>query len=534
MKKNLRNRAFAFICTLLVVALMCANLSVNAAGPYSITINTVDDLEHTFTAYQIFKGDLSGTGEDAILSNIKWGDDIDESKISDELAKSETLKTLFAGKTTAAEIARVVEGFDDDSEELKAFAECVSNSLKTSGTESSKQGDKSYKIEITTSGYYIIKDSIDDNQYGVYSRHILRVLDNVTMTAKAEKPSLKKSLDEEGTKKVTDVEINESFEEYLTATLPVSPEFDEYKTYEITFEDTMTEGLTFDDIESITIEANTATSEKVTKDIKAEDTKYDFTQPTEPENKFTLKISDLKSIVTEMKGDFSKGVKVVVRYKVHLNNKATSTAYSASAVDAVNKNTATLSYSNNPNQGNTDKLGKTPEEINYVFTYTVNNKKVDASSNDPIVGAGFTLYYGDEKTDPVKLVFDETLEGYRPATKSEISSAGGDFEIKSQGADATFNIYGLKAGKYTLSETTTPAGYDTCDDIEINIATSYDEDKVPTQVNFTSEGNMENTVQNQKGVNLPNTGAITLVVICVIGAVLGVTGVVLSRKGKEE
>ena len=54
-----------------VAMVLAMGVSVFAAGDGTITIN--DAVKgHTYTAYQIFKGDLSGK----VLSNVSWGDDI--------------------------------------------------------------------------------------------------------------------------------------------------------------------------------------------------------------------------------------------------------------------------------------------------------------------------------------------------------------------------------------------------------------------------------------------------------------------------
>lgn len=83
------NKTSKLLSLLLVLAIVFS-LSVTALAAdttYTITVNgsgTVAD--HTFEAYQIFKGDLHApaTGEGGntskILSNIVWGDGVDTNK----------------------------------------------------------------------------------------------------------------------------------------------------------------------------------------------------------------------------------------------------------------------------------------------------------------------------------------------------------------------------------------------------------------------------------------------------------------------
>jgi hypothetical protein len=73
---------------------------VFADTTYTITINkdTTDKADHTYGAFQIFKGDLdvktTGEGASAVttktLSNIQWGDNVSSANIIEDLSCTET------------------------------------------------------------------------------------------------------------------------------------------------------------------------------------------------------------------------------------------------------------------------------------------------------------------------------------------------------------------------------------------------------------------------------------------------------------
>ena len=57
------------------------------ATTYTITISkdSTDTADHTYGAYQIFKGDLAEKDGKKVLSNIKWGDNVNGATAVTEL-----------------------------------------------------------------------------------------------------------------------------------------------------------------------------------------------------------------------------------------------------------------------------------------------------------------------------------------------------------------------------------------------------------------------------------------------------------------
>lgn len=98
--KSLRRIMALLIAMIMVVAMGTgAVLADEGDGDtedsgYTITMSTTSG--HTYTAYQIFAGDLSGS----TLSNIVWGDDVDGDSLLDALKDDETYGSAFASITS--------------------------------------------------------------------------------------------------------------------------------------------------------------------------------------------------------------------------------------------------------------------------------------------------------------------------------------------------------------------------------------------------------------------------------------------------
>ena len=89
---------------LAMVMMMSVAITAMAKGEtYSITINNSAE-GHTYEAYQIFTGNLSGS----ILSNIKWGSSVSEEgqgNLGDAAQKAETIAMAEDAAEFAEEVA---------------------------------------------------------------------------------------------------------------------------------------------------------------------------------------------------------------------------------------------------------------------------------------------------------------------------------------------------------------------------------------------------------------------------------------------
>lgn len=552
MKKTRRFASLATAAILAACAVVPATMSalpVSAADTtYSITVNN-DAANHTYEAYQIFKGSL---GTDNTLGNIEWGAGVN-STATDFLTTIQAVKGAnntapFTGKTTAKEIAEVLSANNTDSTLAINFADAISKFLSTSKATQDTQtadadndGVKEYVLSDLTAGYYLVKDK-DATQNGkddAYTSFIMRVVANTTATPKSAKPTVDKQvLDEtddaeagatEGWGESADHAINESFQFKLTATLNADAQYANYEQYKVVFTDTMSKGVTFESIESVKITGKSADGDDIAETVNAPGyTKSDITAGTDGAQKWTLTIDDIKTAAPGI--DLTKGATVEVIYSAHLNADAIVSKKGATA-EVVNNNKVSLEYSNNPNAGGEGNLGKTPEDYVWVFTYGVDNTKVDQEQK-PLAGAGFKLYDA-AGTNEISLIYDATKNAYRPTAAGETGK-----EMFSADKTGVFNIIGLDAGSYQLKETTTPAGYNTCEPIDIVISATHVENANAASADLTLKAdtaNMNNTIINQKGSTLPSTGGIGTTIFYVAGGVLVVgAGVLLITKKRAK
>ena len=189
-------------------------------------------------------------------------------------------------------------------------------------------------------------------------------------------------------------------------------------------------------------------------------------------------------------------------------------------------NKAKLEFSNNPNEEHSGsgkpKTGETPWDNVIVFTYQVVVNKVKADNTTPLTGAEFTLE---------KLLKDGTKKRVAVETNTE---------------GTIFTFKGLDDGDYILTETKTPATYNTIEPIEFtvtaehnvawnteartDILTSLTGNAASGTVTFTASADkseLTTNVVNQSGATLPGTGGIGTTIFYVIGGLLMAAAAVL-------
>lgn len=469
----------------LIFATLVAALFTFAGGKalaYDITINNGGS--GTYESYQIFTGDLST--DETTLSNIKWGNGI-------TAAGKEALQTKYSA-SSAAEIAKKL---GDNAVDADEFAKEAGKYLQNAGG-----------LTGLVAGYYLVQNkTVGDHE--AYTNYILKVVKNVTVEPKTDTPTVEKKVkdinDSESTTTTgwqdsADYDINDDVPFQLTATLPNN--FATYDEYYLEFADTLSSGLTYNKDAKVFL-VNGSDETDVTSSF------------TIAEDGSSFKINNLKSI-----SGVTASSKIVVRYTAKLNSNA-------AIGSAGNPNTVKLIYSNNPNATGT---GETPEDTVVVFTYKVIVNKVD-QNNDPLSGAGFTLYK--------KVPDTSKTEGYRwDAVGDEIT--GG----------TTFTFSGIDDGDYKLVETTTPNGYNTIDDILFTVSAEHDPTAKEPKLNSlsgvdstgkitftsnTSEGSLTAPVPNTKGSILPSTGGMGTKVLYAVGVVLIlIAGVLIVTKKRME
>lgn len=509
------------LAALLAVAMVCAM----AVPAFADNTENIRD-HHSFEAFQIFKGDVTGNDiNDFKISNVEWGSNIDPDNFLPQLKGADTIGPLFANANSAQDVLEVISKWSNSDDNSIAFARVVCHYLYPDANATPepavKGGGGSDHIHFDKAGYYLVVDTTPfnhgdfDHAYNSFLLMVTRDNWNVPITPKAEKPSVKKEVfdnfdNQDGTStgvfgSSADHAINEKFQFKLTATLPASTDhaYDYYDTYAVCFKDTLSEGITYDGPDSVVIKSNNNTY-----DTTIDPSKYTIT---ESQNSFVVKIPDVKTCAEGL--DLNDGATITVTYTAHLNDKAYVNTGSGSTE---NKNSVQLQYSNNPRPG--EYWGTTPKSEVYVFTYQLNNTKRQNTVDGPaLAGAGFKLYSDAECNNEVGLY--QEGEFYYP-----IKDATGKKAVEMiSGENGQFNVKGLDAGTYYLKETITPAGYDTCGVTPVTIKADHSGND---HVNL--EGS-NLTIVNKKagGITLPSTGGIGTTIFYVVGGGLMVAAIVL-------
>lgn len=528
MKKVIKKLLAALLAVAMVCAMAIPAFAENSEGDV--------DSHHTYSAFQIFKGDVEGNNiKDFKISNVDWGSNIitNSEDFLAQLKAAERIGGQFEGATTAQDVLKVISRWHDSDDDSIAFARFVCHYLYSNDANPTyvvRAGSNALTIPEAKAGYYLFVDTTDfskDDSYHSYNSFLLMVTKgnwNVPITPKAEKPSVKKEVfdnfdNQDGTStgdfgSSADHAINEKFQFKLTATLPASTDhaYDYYDTYAVCFKDTLSEGITYDGPDSVVIKSNNNTY-----DTTIDPSKYTIdTKNLETQNYFEVNIHDVKACAKDAGFDLNDGATITVTYTAHLNDKAYVNTRSGSTE---NKNSVQLQYSNNPRPG--EYWGTTPKSEVYVYTYQLNNtKRAEKEDGTPLPGAGFRLYSNEacHDEDEIKLKMNDDGTYSR-----DFSTEGKGVEMIS-GQDGQFNVKGLDAGTYYLKETTPPSGYSACANKEIVISATHNGNHVELD-----SSKLSTTIINKKdgGITLPSTGGIGTTIFYVVGGGLMVAAIVL-------
>ena len=541
MKKAIKK----LLAALLAVAMVCA-MAIPAFAFESW--ETKEDLNknHDYIAFQIFKGVISSK-DNPTLSGVTWGSHITNpddflKKLKDAPIIGAQFQSIDATDATDAatvqKVLAVISKWHDSDDDSIAFARFVCHYLYSNGAapDSDIVGGNS-SITIPEAGYYLIVDTINfsnGDYYHAYNSFLLvnvpqavQTSYNVTINHKVVKPTVEKKVydnfdNQDGTStgdfgSSADHAINEKFQFQLIAKLPAGRDegraYDYYDKYTVCFNDTLSEGITYDGLDSVVIESNGTPY-----DITNDSSKYDIDiSNLKSQNSFVVKIHDVKNCVANL----NDGATITVTYTAHLNDKAYVNIAGGSTS---NINKVYLTYSNNPKDESS--IGKTPESTPvYVYTYQLNNTKYhdDDTPGNELAGAGFRLY-SDEACTPEQEVKLYKKDNFYYPIKDATDKAQDAVEMFSD-EHGQFNVKGLDAGTYYLKETKTPNDYSPCPDKKIVISATHTE----YNVNLSGESNLNNKIINIKagGITLPSTGGIGTTLFYVVGGGLMVAAIVL-------
>jgi len=523
------------LAALLAVAMVCA-MAIPAFA--SNSWETEEDLntKHEYAAFQIFTGDVKGNNiDDFKISNAKWGESItNPTEFLAQLTADSTIGGEFKTNFTPQEAVAVISKWGDSDDNSIAFARCVCNYLYSNGDPKPViQGLHTGGIKVPKPGYYLIVDTSpfdEDDFYHAYNSFLLKVTKAeyvFNINYKVVKPTVEKKVydndnndissagNNDGWGSSADHAINEKFQFRLIAKLPASKDngraYDYYKKYTVCFNDTLSDGITFDKLDKVEIANVDGVNPQV---INADN----YTRNPNGSQSFKLSIDDVKTCARAANLDLNKGATITVTYTAHLNE----TAYvNTAGGDTKNKNRVYLEYSNNPRISTS--LDHTHESEVCVYTYQLNNTKYhdDDTPGNELAGAGFRLYSGKDCTPEQEVKLYKKDNFYYPI-KDATDKAQDAVEMFSD-EHGQFNVKGLDAGTYYLKETNPPADYSACADKEIVISATHNE------YNVNLSGTLSTTIINNKagGITLPSTGGIGTTIFYVVGGGLMVAAIVL-------
>ncbi len=561
-------KAIAIIVCLVMI--MSMSITVFAADTHTLTINNPTK-GHTYEAYQIFSGTLeniSGT-DTQVLTNIEWGsaivgDGYDNSaallkEIHDAAvaaAEDSPMKKLV-GVNSAAKLAEdMADNITSDSETLDALAAIFAKHIKADsniGTqaytenivtgEDGKTTDKSfYTISGLTPGYYLVKDQDDSlaGEYDSYTKFILRVIKDETVSPKSSIPSVDKTINDtiDGTfTEHEDFDINDTAYYKWTGKLPSN--LKDYETYYYKFYDSLPTGIEFLKFEQIYLEGHDGNVVHSFYNAKTDTQIPAGINATINGKNVELEFEDLWTLYPSILPTH----KIIVKYSARVTRDA--------LIAEPMTNSVYVEFSNDPNAEGEGSKGETPEDVAHAFTFQINVDKYDADNKDKkLEGAEFVLYY--ERTEN-----DVIVKYYAQVITEEMISAGTVLNGTAVDADDLGVVYGwttdekaasvldtdskgaislrgLDEGIYYLKETKAPAGYNLMETpVKIEIIPVYTQtgDEVSVTVNYKVDDIEQDSntvgVRNSSGSTLPVTGGVGTVLFYVLGSVLLIGAVVL-------
>ena len=527
----------------------------------SITIKKNNDNGSVkYKAYQIFEADVvDESGKtDKVVSNVKWATGVNDMtrkaiiKAINDYNKDEAddLTADASPQDVANWLTANITGTTNttvlkDTDLLNTLAGLVAK--KVNPTNPTGVGEASFgagtKVSFDKSGYYLFladADTLASDKSTTGSKNtatspIYAVVGagDVEVTEKTSIPTVNKEVREGATwGKVSDSYIGEELEYKLTGS--VASNIDTFTKYEYTFQDHLSVGL-----EAIKSSVKVTINDQVIQPangytVDLVDTKNASGNLTGGQD-LTISFSDLKAAAKAAGVKLTGESKVVVTYTAKLTDKA---EYKATG----NTNEVKLVYSNNPM---TDGKGtsESDEVTDYVFGFNIT--KTDPNDSSANLVAGFK----------VKMIKEGATKEVAKWLKQDGSFTDDEnkaYTFETTGTNNTVSIPGLVAGTYLISESKTPAGYNTIDDFEITVTPTYDpttgkltnlqvtdtSDMVATDLNKKVDSTkIPVTIQNKKGSGLPLTGLNGVTFTWIAGGAvlcIGVAHLIRSRKQAEE
>ena len=415
------------------------------------------------------------------------------------------------------------------------------NIIAADKTAKDDNADGTVVLDKIAHGYWLIADTTTGIPEGATADRTstLVILDttNATVTAKNADMTITKDItNTTDPTNVSDHNIGDTVNYTIVAT--IDPNMAQYDpaTYKYIITDTLSMGVVYDlEPSDEDLEPFTADNVKQVEDMmdltieddEGNDISEYFTvnllSDTNLDDGFTFTITGKTNWASS-----GKSGNVIVNYNAIVNKFAVVGGNG-------NPNEVDLEFSNNPT---TDSTGETPKDIVTSFTYQLNVTKVDGNEPDnKLKDARFALYRlvddpdGEgQKKEYVTIDANDKVSGWQETLPTD-----GNIVTDENGK---MSVSGLDAGTYYLTECVAPDGYNLLDgDVKITIKAEYSGDgKTITSLTVTvddgtgaetsngdmASGELEVTVENFSGVELPSTGGIGTTIFYALGGLLAV------------
>ena len=536
------NASKVALAGLLAASLCGGSMMVGVSTAYAgeVTIKkTATETDANALSYNAFKLFNATKNADGSVSSITWVNDDIKKAVSGVITANDPAYAGTTAQAAAEWIASKVTGTGsttivDASSIANQIAVAVSGkaATETLGSGTATTLESGYWLFVTNSNS--TKGAVDN----AGTSPIFAVVGGnaLTITPKTGTPTVNKTIksDQAGEYgKVADSQVGQVVEYKLAGT--VASNIATYSTYSYTFTDELSAG----------IELTSTKEVKVTIDNTDVTAKADIHYA---DNKLTVAFDNLFAA----KDGINANSNVTVTYRAKLTSAAVIGG-------AGNSNTVALTYSNNPN---TDSKGTSTSSAARDYAFKLHLVKSDKATNQKLAGAKFTIQATGADGAGSKNLYvqaDGTL--------------GPDAHKFETGTDGTFDVAGLDAGTYTVTEVAAPSAAGSPDaaykplssSFTFTIAPEYDADtQALTNLGLTVAGNanaiagldtsdnntldaddgsavntahgMVNvTVANEKAIKLPLTGEQGIALVMGAGLVIvAVSAVSLSRRRREE
>lgn len=508
-------RLFAILLALIMILSLAITAFADDAAPGSITVTgqkfPAGETETTYEIYRIF--DVTANTDYSSVAytiNTNWAGFFSGAGAKYIVDTNVPAANEGKGYTpivvggAVKYIALTNSNIDDFGKDALAYSQTTPVTPTASNTTGEFTG-----LDL---GYYMVYPKGANLNVVGYSSIVSLTTTNPTETVaqKAEYPTLEKNDSDDS------VQVGQIVTYTLTSKVPDTTG---YTNFTFTMHDQMTDGLTFNR-DSITV--------KIGENV---------TVPATGEKAYNYAVEDpAESYATAF------GITIPVKdYQDHVGKTITVTytaTVNSNAVTQIEKNNATLEYSNNPKDD--DSTTTTPPDEEVVFTAKIVIDKYDAINEAAkLEGARFILrcksvtdtdsaaqdkvgnYYKVAADGTVSWVAETDVDG-----KVNASNAVAEADIKNgatvvaTNANGAASFDGLENGEYELIEVAAPAGYNQIKGVAAEITIAG---------NNTSTASLTSTadVANNAGAELPSTGGMGTTLFYIIGGLMMVAAVVL-------